>query len=191
MALDAKDRGTHRLGGASFSIQNRAARGLWNFVWFLFAAWTPAPFHKWRIFLLSVFGASVHPTAKVYGSTKIWLPRNLKMAEYSTLGPEVNCYCMDLISLGKYAIVSQGAHLCSGTHDISDPDFQLITQPILIESNAWIAAGAFIGPGVKVHDGAVIGARAVMFRDAEPYAVYIGNPAQLVKRRELRKSSGS
>ena len=59
----------------------------------------------------------------------------------------------------------------------------------VIGAGAWIAAEAFIGPGVTVGEGAVVGARAVLFRDAEPLGVYVGNPAALIKRRSLRKRS--
>jgi len=90
---------------------------------------------------------------------------------------------MALITLEKYAIISQGAHLCTGTHDIEDPDFQLYAKPIHIGTKAWIAAEAFIGPGVTVHDGAVVGARAVLFKDAKSNGVYVGNPATLLRMR--------
>jgi putative colanic acid biosynthesis acetyltransferase WcaF len=125
----------------------------------------------------------------VYGSVRIWYPPNLTMLAHAVLGPGVNCYCMDRVTIGEKAIVSQSAELCGGTHDIRDSNFQLVVRPISIESGAWVAAGAFVGPGVTVREGAVIGARAVMFRDAEPYGVYIGNPAQLIKQRKFRVST--
>jgi putative colanic acid biosynthesis acetyltransferase WcaF len=110
----------------------------------------------------------------------------LTMGAHAVLGPKVNCYCMGSVSLGEKAVVSQGAHLCGGTHDIKDPHFQLVTRPISVERGAWVAAEAFIGPGVVVGEFAVIGARAVALRNAEPYGVYVGNPAQLVKQRTFR-----
>jgi putative colanic acid biosynthesis acetyltransferase WcaF len=86
--------------------------------------------------------------------------------------------------------VSQGAHLCTGSHDIVDPNFPLVTKPIIIEAYAWIAAEAFVGPGVTVGEGAVLGARGVTFRDLSPWTVYVGNPAKPVHQRpsELFKS---
>jgi len=76
--------------------------------------------------------------------------------------------------------------LCAGTHDIEDPDFQLLAKPIEVGRDAWVAAEAFIGPGVKVGDRAVIGARSVLFKDAESGGVYAGNPARLIKHRKLQ-----
>lgn len=107
------------------------------------------------------------------------------MAPYACLGPKVNCYNMAPIRLGDKAIVSQGAHLCAGTHDIDDPNHQLVTKPITIGDGAWIAAEAFIGPGVTIGAQAVVGARAVLTKDAEPYGVYIGNPAKWLRDRQF------
>jgi putative colanic acid biosynthesis acetyltransferase WcaF len=126
----------------------------------------------------------------VYSSAKIWYPPNLKMDAFACLGPMVNCYCMEQITLGTYALASQGAHLCAGSHDISDPNFQLVARPITIESRAWVAAEAFVGPGVTIGEGAVLGARGVAFRSLDPWVVYAGNPATPLKKRILRDGPG-
>jgi putative colanic acid biosynthesis acetyltransferase WcaF len=173
-------------GGPSFSLKHRLVRAAWNAVWLLFARWTPAPLHRWRGWLLRCFGANVHPTARVYGSARIWYPPNLTLHANAVIGPDANLYCMDYITVGEKAVVSQGAQLCCGTHDISDPDFQLIAKTINIGSRAWVAANAFIGPGVSVHEGAVIGACCVLFKDAEAYSVYAGNPAIRIKTRVFK-----
>lgn len=174
-------------GGPSFSLSHRLFRLVWNTIWLLLAAWTPAPLHRWRGWLLRRFGADVHGTARVYGAARIWYPPNLTMCANATLGPGANCYCMGRVTIGEKAVISQGAQLCGGTHDIADPNFQLVTKPVVIGAGAWVAADAFIGPGVTIGAGAVIGARAVMFKDAAPFGVYIGNPAVLIKQRTFRK----
>lgn len=174
-----------RFGGASFSLRHRATRAIWGIAWFLLAAWTPPPLRRWRILLLRLFGADVAPTARVYGSTRIWYPGNLAMGDHAVMGPGVICYSMAPISIGARATVSQRAHLCAGTHAVDDPHFQLIAKPITIGADAWIAAEAFIGPGVTVGDGAVAGARAVCMRDLDPFTIYAGNPAKPVRKRDV------
>lgn len=172
-------------GGPSFSVGHRALRAAWGLTWWLLAAWTPPPLHRWRVWLLNRFGAHVHPSAHVYGSARIWYPPHLYMDAHACLGPRVTCYCMAPIHLERNAIVSQGSHLCAGMHDIEDPRFQLTVRPIRVEQEAWVAAEVFIGPGVTIGTRAVVGARAVLFADAEPGGVYAGNPAKLIKRRQL------
>ncbi|UWU72837.1 hypothetical protein N2602_30970 [Bradyrhizobium sp. NC92] len=92
---------------------------------------------------------------------------------------------MDLISIEPFALVSQRAHLCAGTHDVDDPDFRLVTKPIHIGRNAWVAAEAFVGPGVTVPRNAVLGARAVAMKDLEEGKIYAGNPARLLRSRSV------
>jgi putative colanic acid biosynthesis acetyltransferase WcaF len=164
-------------GGASFSLGNRLTRALWVVTWALLASWTPPQLVAWRRMLLRLFGATVAPTANIRGTAKIWLPSNLEMHDYATLGPRANCYNMAKVTLGRYAIVSQGAHLCAGSHRIDDEHFQLVAKPIAIGERAWIAAEAFVGPGVTVGEGAVLGARGVAFENLRAWTVYIGNPA--------------
>jgi putative colanic acid biosynthesis acetyltransferase WcaF len=175
-------------GGPSFSLRNRVVRLIWRLVWLTMAAWTPPQFRSWRRLLLRVFGARIADTADIYASARIWLPSNLEMGEFSNLGPDVDCYCMAPITLMPYATVSQGVYLCAGTHDVDDPDMQLVAKPIKLGVNCWIAADAFVGPGVTVGDGAVLGARGVAFRDLETNMIYVGNPARPTRPRTLRQT---
>lgn len=168
-----------------YSIRHRAFRALWMLSWALFAAWTPSFWSPWRILLLRVFGARIAKGAAISPSCKIWYPPNLVIGKWSTLGPGVNCYNMASIELGDSVIISQGAFLCAGTHDVDDPHFALVTRPISIHSRAWIAAGALIGPGVTVGEGAVLGAHGVAFADLEPWQVYAGNPARQIRARSF------
>lgn len=171
-------------GGPSFTFGNRVFRGVWGLTWGLLASWTPPPLHAWRRLLLRLFGAKLAPSARVYGSARIWYPPHLEMGRYAVMGWDTNCYCMAKITIGDHAVVSQRAHLCAGTHDVDDPHFQLVAKPITIEAHAWVAADAFVGPGVTVREGAVLGARGVAFKDLEPWTIYGGNPAKPLRRRK-------
>lgn len=188
LALNAVPLRTRSPDDPSFSLANRVFRAVWLVVWFLFAWWTPPFLFGWRRFLLRVFGAKIARTARVYSDVRVWYPPNLEMGENACLGPKVNCYCMAKITLDSYALASQGAHLCAGSHDIEDPHFQLITKAIRIGERAWIAAEAFVGPGVTVGEGAVLGARGVTFKNLESWTVYAGNPARKLRKRQPPKS---
>lgn len=167
----------------TYRLSHQLFRLAWNLTWWLLASWTPPPFAPWRRALLRIFGARVAKTAMIYGSAKVWYPPNLTMDEQSAIGPNVMVYAMGPIKLGYHAIVSQGAHLCGGTHDIDDPLRPLVTRPIVIGPEAWIAAEAFVGPGVTVGEGAVLGARGVITKDMAAWTVYAGNPAKPLRQR--------
>ena len=177
--------------GPSFSLSQRLHRVVWQATWFCLASWTPASFSPWRIQLLKLFGANVHPGAAIAATTKVWLPRNLELGPHSALGPDVDCYNMGFVKIGANVIVSQRAVLCGGTHDIGDEAFQLKVAPITIGDIVWIASEAFVGPGVRIGDGCVLGARGCAFTDLDPWTVYRGNPAVRLKERRWRTSKVS
>lgn len=171
-------------------LRNKLARVLWGVAWLLLFRPSPRPLHGWRRFLLRCFGARVGIGAHPYPSAKVWAPWNLTMGDHSCLADGVECYCVAPITLGPSALVSQRAFLCGATHDYTDPAFPLVPKPIAVGAGAWVAAEAFVGPGVKVGDGAVVGARAVATKDIEPWAVVAGNPARVVKHRAIRTEGG-
>ncbi len=166
-----------------YSVGNRFCRQLWNIVWLLFYRPSPKLFHGWRRFLLRAFGATIKPGAHPFPSCKVWAAWNLVMGYRSSLGPYVDCYNAAQIEIGDYATVSQYSHLCGATHDYDDVTMRLVTKPIRIATRAWVAAGAFVGPGVTVEEGAVVGARACVFRNVPAWTVVAGNPARIIRRR--------
>jgi len=174
--------------GPSFSLGNRLLRALWGIVYILLFRISPRPLHSWRIMLLRLFGAKIGRGCHVYPSVKVWAPWNLFFGNYIGVADGVTLYCMDTISLGDYVVVSQGAHLCGGTHDYNSKNFQLIAKPITIGMHSWICAEAFIHPGIEIPEGAVIGARSVVTRSPiESWRVYAGNPAVKKGKRKVKK----
>ena len=173
-------------GGPSFSLGNRLLRAVWMVTWLVLARFTPPPLHGWRRLVLRAFGAQIGRGARVHGSVSVWLPANLALGEYTLIGPGVRLYNQGRISVGARSVISQRAHICASTHDLRDPLFQLVLRPVTIGAQCWVAAEAFVGPGVTMGDRAVLGARGALFSDAAPDGVYSGNPAVYVKDRQLR-----
>lgn len=166
--------------------RHQLTRLLWSITWTAGARWLPRSLGSgWKRCLLRLFGARIDKSAHVYSSAKVYYPANLVMHAHSCLAAGVDCYNVDLITIGAGATVSQGAFLCTASHDISDPENRLIHKPITVESRAWIAAETFVGMGVTVGEGAVVGARAAVFRDVEPWTVVGGNPARFIRKRTL------
>ena len=168
-------------------ISDKMKRLAWNIASiFLFRPFGGPLFWKWRNVVLKVFGARIGRGSKVSSSAEIWAPWNLTIGDYTAIGFKAIIYNPGKIELGSKVVISQYSYLCSASHDITDSNNRLITNPIHIESFAWVAAGAFVGMGVTVGEGAVVGARAAVFKDVEPWTVVGGNPAKFIKKREIK-----
>jgi putative colanic acid biosynthesis acetyltransferase WcaF len=169
-------------------FRGKLARFAWNIVWSVFFQTTPSwCLRKWRVFLLRLFRAKVGQGCVIHPSCKIWAPWNLDMGAYVCLSHKVDCYSVAPVRIGNKVCISQRAFICTASHDISDANNTLIHSPIRIDSFAWVAAQAFVGPGVTVGEGAVIGACAVVTKDVEPWTVVAGNPTRVIGKRVIRK----
>lgn len=170
------------------SLKSKIARAIWNVVWLLLFRPTPEHskiFNRWRILLLRCFGAKIGAQCVVKSSCEIWQPWKLAIDDYVALSERVICYTVDRIKIGAQTTISREAFLCCAGHDIASPTMELTFAPITIGSNCWIAGRATIMPGVKIGDGAVVGAGAVVTKDVAPWIVVAGNPAREIKRRVL------
>ena len=171
-----------------YSRWNKAKRLLWMITWAALAR----PFPKslmagWKRMLLRMFGAKIAPTAIVYATAKVFEPWNLVMDDHACLADGVDCYNAAPIHIGVNATVSQRAYLCTASHDISDPHHRQIQRPIDIKDRAWVCAEAFVGPGVTIGEGALVGAHGCAYKNVEPWTVVGGNPAKFIKMRKINE----
>lgn len=167
--------------------KHQMTRFVWCVVWTIGAKWMPRSMGRgWKRILLKVFGAKMGKNSNVYSTAKIYYPANLIMGDNTCLASDVDCYNVAPIIIEDNVTVSQGAYLCTASHDISDPNHTLVTAPIVVKSQAWVAAEAFVGMGVTIGEGSVVGARAVVVKDVEPWTVVAGNPAKEIKKRVIK-----
>lgn len=110
------------------------------------------------------------------------------MGADSTLGDYVDCYSVARVVLGAKACVSQRAFICTAQRDIDAIEMPLVTGEIVINDLAWIAAEAFVAPGVEVGTGGVVAARAVATQRVPDWTVVGGNPAKPIRDRRRQQT---
>ena len=147
-----------------YSFRQRCLRFLWYLVEGTIFRFSPRPFYRWRDFLLRLFGAKVDPTCRLRSTVKIEIPWNLTLGAQTIVGDDVILYCLGPVTIGQRVTISQLGHLCAGTHDYTKVEFPLLRPPIEIGDDVWLAADVFVGPGVKIGVGAVVGAAPACFR---------------------------
>lgn len=144
---------------------------------------SPQFLYGWRRFLLKLFGARIGEGVLVRPTARIVYPWKLTVGDHSWIGDFAEIYCLGPILIGRNAVVSQYAYLCTGSHDIRAIGFDIFAKAITVEDEAWVAAGAFVHPGVTIGRGSVVGARAVVTGNTEPMGIYVGDPAKKVGER--------
>lgn len=165
-----------------FTKKEKIYRIIWNSVWFLFK-YLPKQLSFAKIFTLRLFGSEIGKLCLIDFGVKIWLPRNLKIGDYTAIGKNVEIYNYDMISIGSMSVISQYSYLITGTHDYNDPVMPLIWKPITIGSEVWVAAGCWVFPGVTIGDGTVIAARSNVTKDMPAWQVCAGSPCKPIKER--------
>ncbi|MBX2977527.1 MAG: putative colanic acid biosynthesis acetyltransferase [Ignavibacteriaceae bacterium] len=162
---------------------------LYRLIWrivslFLFRPFSLPIFNTWRIFLLKIFGARIGKGSVIYSSVYIPSPWNLTIGKESAIGPGVQLHYGKTI-IGNKVTISQRSYLCSATHKIDSINTPFISGTIIIKDYAWIAAECFIMSGITVGEGAIVGARAAVFKNVANWAIVGGNPARYLKKREV------
>lgn len=157
----------------------RWKEALWvlvSYIWFE----DPMPWPSaWRAFLLRLFGAKVGRGVVIRSKVRITMPWRLTLGDHVWIGEETHFLTLAPIEVGSHTCISQRAFLCTGSHNFRSPRFDLITKPIRLGSQCWIAAQAFIGPGVEVGEGTIVSAGSVVLDTLPGGVIARGNPAQV------------
>jgi putative colanic acid biosynthesis acetyltransferase WcaF len=164
-------------------------------VWWLFDALfvrsSPQVLYSWRRFAWRLFGAKVGRNVLIRPGVRATLPWKVEIGDHCWIGENATLYSIAQITIGEHSVISQEAYLCAGTHDHGHVSFPMMASPIVIEPECWIAARAFVGPGVRIGRGAVVGACSVLLGDVPPAAIVAGVPAQTRGTRIMRAIQNS
>jgi putative colanic acid biosynthesis acetyltransferase WcaF len=156
---------------------------LWWIVQALLFHPSPQIFYRWRAFLLRCFGATIGRGVMIRPSASVTYPWKLSIGDHAWIGDEVVLYTLGNITLGSHTVISQRSYLCAGSHDIGDIRFTITNESIEIGDQCWIASDVFVGPGVKVGLGTVVGARSTVTRDLPSGVIAYGSPARPARPR--------
>ena len=169
-----------------FSRGTRIKKAFWELTWLFLISWTPKGIlDGWRRFLYRLYGANIPNTSNVHPSAHIYMPWNLKMGPWSVIGGGVHVLNADMFTMGQNCVVSERAYICCASHNIQSDAHEQIHAPITMGDRSWVAAEAFVMMGVTIGEGAIVGARAAVFKDVDPWTVVGGNPAKFLKKRVI------
>ncbi|MBY6048802.1 WcaF family extracellular polysaccharide biosynthesis acetyltransferase [Vannielia litorea] len=185
-----QDLGSFRLppgsrGRSAFVVQ------LWWLVQAVLVQSSPQFMYGWRAFWWRAFGATVGKGCLIRPSARVTYPWKVRLGANCWIGDRAELYSLESITVGDNACISQDCYICTGSHEPARLDFAYANAPVEIGSEVWIAAGAFVGPGVSIGDGAVIGARSLVLTPLEGGGIYAGQPARWVRQRPEAGGAGA
>lgn len=152
--------------------------------------WSPAVLFSWRTFLLRIFGAQIGRNVRLRSTVRVTYPWNLSIGDNVWVGDDCVFYNLAKITLGSNVALAHKVYLCTGLHDYNRVDFPIDAKPISIEDETWLTNDVFIGPGVKVSRGCVVGTRSTVLNDLPGATVCYGTPARPVKLRCVSRDAG-
>lgn len=168
----------------------RGRQGLYVQAWWCIQAtlfrWSPQFAYGFRRTLLRAFGAKIGTGVIVRPTVTVTYPWKVTIGDYAWIGDDVVLYSLGEIYIGSNSVVSQRSYICAGDHDYTDPSFPIRGPSVHIGDQNWIATDVYIGPGVSIGSGNVIGARSSVFSDLPDGMVCLGTPCRPVKPRNMK-----
>lgn len=104
----------------------------------------------------------------------------------------INDFCIitawGKVEIGANTLIAPFCHITDRDHGFKKDDLirnqEGEIKPVFIGSDVWLGSGSVILKGVRINNGAVVGAGSVVTSDIPAYAVSAGNPAKIIKYRE-------
>jgi putative colanic acid biosynthesis acetyltransferase WcaF len=150
--------------------------------------WSPQALYTWRNFLLRLFGARIGKSVRFRPTVRVTYPWRLSVGDNVWIGDDCVLYNLGDITIGSSVAIAHNVYLCTGTHDYTKIDFPIGQRPIHIEDEVWLPNEIFVGPGVTIGRGTVVGVRSTVLQDLPPAMICYGHPAKPVRPREIREN---
>ena len=162
-------------------------RAAWLFVGQPIFGCSLLPFSRLRVALLQLFGAKIGTGVVIHSGVQVKYPWHLIVGDHCWIGEHAWLDNLTTVHLGANVCVSQGAYLCTGNHDWKDPAFGLILGPVTLMNGSWAGAKSILLPNTCLEQNAIAAAGAVISGTVPQGAIYSGNPASLLRMRQIRE----
>ena len=150
--------------------------------------WTGyCPFHTWRQFIYRSAGVQIGQGSAIHMWVNFYKPDNIEIGKDTIIGDHCFLDGRAKIKIGNHVDIASQVLIYNSEHDVHDPEFKAVQQPVKIEDYVFIGPRAVILPGVKIGRGAVIAAGAVVTKDVPANKIFGGVPAKEIGERKVKE----
>ena len=144
------------------------------------------PFHHFRRFCYRLAGVKIGEASTIHMWANFFEPRGVEIGRDTIVGDHCFLDGRDRLKIGNHVDIASQVLIYNSEHDINADDFRAITAPIEIGDWVFVGPRAIILPGVKIGEGAVIAAGAVVTKEVAPFKIVGGVPAKEIGERNLK-----
>lgn len=145
------------------------------------------PVYSVRKFAFKLSGVKIGPGTTVHMGCKFFDPGGVTIGEDTIIGDKAFLDGREHLVIGNHVDIASEVMIYNSEHDLSNPNFEAKSEPVVIEDYVFIGPRAIILPGVKVGKGSVVAAGAVVSKDVPSGKIVGGVPAREIGERNLKK----
>jgi len=146
------------------------------------------PFHIVRSALYrGLFGVDLPHDSVVYWRCRFFVPDGVHIGHRSIIGNDAFLDGRNGLYIGNDVSIAAEVRIYTMEHDIASTDFAMSGASVRVDDWAFIGPRVTILPGVRIGEGAVVAAGAVVTSDVEPWTMVGGVPATFIKNRPIVK----
>ena len=145
------------------------------------------PSHTFRKFMYCMAGMRIGKGTSIHMWCNFYDPVNVSIGEDTIIGDHAFLDGRAPLEIGSHVAFASSVMIYNAEHQVDDPQFKAIQEPVTIEDYVFIGPRVIILPGVTIGRGAVVAAGAVVTRDVPAMTVVGGVPAKEIRKRNIKE----
>ncbi|KKT31099.1 MAG: Acetyltransferase [Candidatus Collierbacteria bacterium GW2011_GWC2_44_18] len=187
--VDFIDKGGHKLplNTALGKITNRFANYVLDLELFFLWIIGYIPSHLIRKLFYFLAGIKLGRGSTFHMGARFYQPKNISVGEDTIIGDHAFIDGRARVTIGSHTDIASQLMIYNSEHDMTDPDFKAIEEPVTVGDYCFIGPRVIIMPGVNIGDGAVVAGGAVVTKDVSNGSIVGGVPAKPIRDRQIRQ----